>query len=174
MAFKVYLSQVKDVNAFKADVTGFIDQMHKFAYTKGVPRPTAHSLVEACVERRVRKNAADTYVANYEIVDDTKKESDIPLPQRKELCLHRLRMAEFNAREKVLPQLKIRLMNLIWGESLAKAECDRLGSDLDNIVDHERVKAAFDKINKLGAVTEAGIHDLTEETVDSWHPPSFD
>lgn len=89
MPYTVYLSQVKDAEAYDAAVKEYIKLMiaHQLDKT-GKPRPTAHPFIEFSVKRVMQgSKRPDTFIPDYVIEDDTQHDevpqtpSNEPPPQ---------------------------------------------------------------------------------------------
>jgi len=173
MTFKVLLSQLSDRTAFEDAVRRHIQALHEFNLTKGKPRPTAHQLVESSIQRVQTPGKPDTYVPDYEIVDDIVTNS-VPLEDKKFLLICKLREVENAAINKIVPQRKMRLRAVMYNEAMSTPEDQRTAEQNDYIAQVISDDAKIKGFAKIAAMAEAAIDDLTEDTVDSWQPPTFE
>ena len=77
MPVVVYLSQIKDADAFDAAVKEYVARLIAHQMDKrGSPRPTAPAIIEQSVKRVIQGNKRpDTFIPDYVIEDDTQHET---------------------------------------------------------------------------------------------------
>lgn len=162
---------------FEAAVASHVERLKKFSTEVGTPRPVAHPLVEASVQRISYPKAdkrPDDFVADYVIVDDTPPAPPpLNLDDRKAILLASLRRAEQAAAEKAFPLLRRRLFNLKAAGALNKPEAERNEADKAIIIEFNYTQERFKAIELQAAEAEAALEDVTEDTIDSWQVPDF-
>lgn len=166
---EVRRSQLGDPKVFEEAVVAHVEALRAFVHTIGIPRPTAHPLVDAAVTRHTVSGAPDEFEANYYIVDDV----TLSLDDKKHVLLDRLALAENIAKFKILPQRKMRLATLRFNLAASKIEELRTARDNEHIASYTRIQNAWRDIELIGAHAESDIDDLTEDNVDSWLLPTF-
>jgi hypothetical protein len=170
MTFHIYQSQLTDKAEFETAVQRYIVALHAYLHTVGKPRPTAHHLIENSVKRVQSNGQPDIYVPDYEIIDDVTRD----LQQKKADLANQVMMAEAAAREKVVPQGKMRLLSLKYQEASSKSLSNRTPEDQVRITQSETIRKSFERIDLLAAKALHDIEDLTEENIDQWKMPSIE
>jgi hypothetical protein len=172
------INQVGDSAAFEAAVNDHIARMTEFAKTRGKPRPMAHPLVEMAVKRithPIISKRPDHYVADYTIVDDmTPPTPVLDLNDKKNHLVAKVRAAEYKASTVIFPELKRRLWSIQYSAAAAIPEDQRTEKDKKLIAHFDEMSKKLAAFNLKAATAEAEIHDLTEENVDSWQPPTIE
>ena len=174
MTFKVFLSQLSSREEFEHAVQTHMRNLVEFNKKVNVPRPTAHPLIENSIKRVQTSGHPDSYVADYEIVDDRPPEAPKPsLEDRKNILVAKLRETEIQARNKAFPNRRLRLLNSHVNTAMRIKEEDRTEEHKNTLLFHEQVVKEYNRIDFIGATAESDIEDLTEETIDSWQLPTF-
>lgn len=176
MPYEVLLSQVHDAKAFDKAVREHVAALHAFAKQVGTPRPTAHPLVEASIKRTQQKGAPDVYKADYVVKDDVPVPEVIPEPtlEIKKSMLHEvLNRAENEAKYKILPQRRMRLLSLKMSIAMSVPEDQRSAEQREDVASYLLVQKAWQAIDLIGAQAESDLDDLTQATIDKWQPPKF-
>ena len=172
---QVYKSQLQDVEAFKKAVAKHIADMTAHTKTKGVPAPQApHSLIENSVKRVAVKGRPDSFVPDYEIIDDSPPETKLSLEDRKMLLVGRLRTAELAALNKLIPERKRRLFSFQVNAARLKPEDQRTEDDKALLAKQDEIEAMYKQFQYKSAEAEAAIEDLTEATIDKWQLPQLE
>lgn len=177
MPFEVKLSQIQDRAQYEQAVAEHAERLTAFTREVGKPRPVAHPLVEAAIKRVTYPKAdkrPDDYVADYTIVDDTPPPPPpVSLEDRKRMLVAAVHANEAKAKEAIMPQRKLRLLNIKYSQAMATPEQLRTADDEASISGlHDLIKK-FQAIELLAAEAESDIEDLTDDTVNSWQPPTF-
>lgn len=176
MTLKVALSQVKALPFdFETEVKTYIAALVAHQSTIGEPAPSApHSLVEHAVKRvqyGVDDGKPDTFVADYEIEDDTPPPPT--LDERKVRLAAEASTAAEGAVSQFYPPLRRRLVNMEANAARAVEEKKRTEDQKAAVVRVDSINEKYAAIQWKLARAEAEIHDLTEETIDSWKVPDF-
>lgn len=171
---QVYKSQLQDVTAFKKAVEKHIADLTAHTKTKGVPAPQTHALVEHSVKRVAVKGRPDSFVPDYEIIDDSPPETKLSLDDRKTLLVGKLRNAELDAVNALIPERKRRLFSLQVREIQLKPEDQRTEDDKALLAKHDEIDAKYKQFQYKSAEAEAAIEDLTEATIDKWQLPQLE
>lgn len=178
MPLEIKLSQLQDRAQFEQAVAEHIERLVAFNREIGKPRPVAHPLIEAAVKRVSHPKAAklpDDFMADYVIVDDTPPPPPpLNLEDRKRALVAQLRAAEAAAKEAVLPQRKLRLLNLNYQQAMATLTKDVINSEAEQVVKgfHATLER-FQAVELHAAKIESDIEDLTDDTIDSFQVPNF-
>jgi hypothetical protein len=177
MPFEIKLSQLQDRAQFEQAVAEHIQRLTDFSKEVGKPRPVAHPLIEAAVARISYPKAdkkPDAYEASYIIVDDTPPPPPpLNLEDRKHALVASVRAAEAAAKEVVMPQRKLRLHNIRYGQAMSLSQ--EMQSDDDKLAINTLldIVSKFTAIELKAAQAESDIEDLTDDTVDSFQVPDF-
>ena len=185
MPTEIKLSQLQDRAQFEQAVAEHVAHLTAFSGVVGMPRPVAHPLVEAAVSRVSYPKAdkkPDSFVADYVIINDTPPPPPpLSLEDRKYQMAASLRAAEAAAKEVVMPQRKLRLLNM--KVSFANAKFKLIDGKLDDsaLTDEERnmissykdIQAKYAAIELASAQAESDIEDLTDDTINTWQPPTL-
>lgn len=171
---KIHLSHIKDREGFENAVKKHIARLKAANFEHNKPRPTADPLVEQSIKRVPGgKDKPDDYQADYEIVDDINTVPERSLDEKKRLWHDALIHAEVAAKNAVIPQRKVRLVNLAFSAALNVAEDVRSDADKKTIADHQEMVKKMQDIELIAATAESEIEDLTDATVDNWKLPNF-
>lgn len=138
---------------------------HRFI---GDAAPTAVALVEQAVRRVPREGAADDFVADYVIVDDTPPVPEVSDAERRQALVATVRQAEREASDAVIGPGKLRLLNLETSLVYGKPEDRRTPADDATLASYHAVRARLSAIEHHGATLEAQIDDLVPEQFDTW------
>lgn len=157
--------------AFEQAITTHILALRAFAHEIGKPRPVSHPAVEACIKREQEEGKPDTYVPNYNIIDDSPPP---PTLEEKKGVAHRaIQAAEQAAKNNILPNAKVRLANIKYSIAYGKPEDQRSAEEKEDIASLLLVHKAWQQIDLQSAQAESDLDDLDEAGVDSWKPPTF-
>jgi hypothetical protein len=173
MTFQVRLSQIGDPIAFDKAVKEHVARLVEFNRTVGKPRPTTHPLVEAAIKRIQRKNQADQYQPDYEIVNDIPADHVHSLEEKKQKLMAAITHAENEAKFRIIPQRKIRLFSLQFNAAMSTPEADRTPEQLKTIADYKEANVYWQKIELEAATAMWDLEEQTEDTIDNWHVPSL-
>lgn len=175
MTFKILKSSLTAQGAteevFSAAVTAYISAMAVFSQTSDTPRPVAHALVESAAKRIQEIGQPDTYVADYEVIND-----DPPPPtvaEKRTKLIQQSRTAEMEVGLRILPEGKRRLLNLEQARISVIKEDERIPEDKALF---ERIQATNKRLNDLyrhGAEVEAEIESLPEDQLDTFVLPAI-
>lgn len=201
MTLKIPLSHIKQLPFdFDAAVETYIKARKDHLSTTGQPAPMSpHALVEAAVRRvpgSIEEKRPDDFVADYEAIDDTPPEPAKPtLDQRKMVMAAQLGIAANEAIAKIIPPLKHRLWDRdharvlgdmgkvkineneamdAWRARAIETIRRNAPADHASFVAHEDRKKKIEAIIHQVAMAESAIHDLSEEQLANWQPPSLD
>jgi hypothetical protein len=171
MTLQIPLSQIVDVNTFKARVATFREARLAHHQTLGEPAPIEHPLIEACVRRIPRGKEADDWVLDYEIVDDPK--TVLTLRQQKDALIAEVIKTEAELMNVSLPPGKRRF------HEITAYEISRKPLEDHDVVDRQFLAARNIRLDREAAIQRHAAHlmnqieDLTEETIESWQPAPF-
>jgi len=143
---------------------------HRFT---GDAAPTAPALIENAVRRVHRDGEADDFVSDFEIVDDTPPEPVVTDADRKAALVAKVRMAEREACDAVIPPGKLRLLNLEAGLVFSKPDDQRSAAENATLASYRAVQDRIAAINLHGARLEAELDDLTPEQYGTWTQAPF-
>lgn len=175
MTVEIKLSEIGGQEIIFADlVEKHIAKLHAFAKSIGQPRPTASPMIEMAVARVQEKGKPDTYVPNYTIIDDTPAPPPpLNLDDRKNQVHQKLIIAEHEAKDKVMPPRKKRLLSMMYEQAIAKLEQDRTVEEQSNLDTFLDINKKWVDIGLIAAKAEAAIDDLTDDTINDWQLPDF-
>lgn len=204
---------------FDAKVAEFIAAKKAHALTVGEAAPSApHHWIEQAVRRVSVDGAADDFVADYELIDDTPPPPT--LEQKKHQLVISVAQASAEAVNALIPRLKGRLWSMehhrisvlinaaavplplpvekpgivamaASAVGLTKKAAPKLEtgeeararaietvrasspSDIEFFLAHGKRLEKVAAIHLHAATLESEIHDLTDETVDTWRPAPF-
>jgi hypothetical protein len=175
MTAQIPLSQFGDAEAFRKRVEAFRQAKLDHHKTVGEPAPQEHHLVEAIVRRvnpspsRGGEEQADDYVIDdYEIVDDRPS-----LRSRKDALIHQVAEQERALMMASMPPGKRRLAGLRAQEIQQKPEAERSEVERQFVAETQARLERESAIGRHAAELQAAIEDLTEHTIDAWHPAPF-
>lgn len=180
MTYKIKQSDINRVGIdYSAAVIAFAEELKAYAQhmelvEKGkaqfYPPPEAPIEISAAIHR------PDLSI-DYEIIDDVTP----TLEEKKRNLVEQLEIAKVAAMNKVMPQGKRRLANIIHLETLQqisdrstgllKAKPTKTESKVLN--DMKELNTKSIEIEKCAAIMHAEIEDLTEENIDHWMPKKF-
>jgi hypothetical protein len=157
---------------YAAAVEAFRQAKLDHRFTEGEPAPAAIAIVEAAVKRVPQENGPDDFVADYEIVDDLPPPPT--LQERKRELTNQVHLQEMEAYIAVIPRGKRRLLEIQHREITGKPPEQRTAEDVAFLEDYDAKQSRIQAITKAGAILEAQIEDLTEETIAGWRMPELD
>lgn len=177
MPLEIKLSQLQDRAQFEQAVAEHIERLVAFSREVGKPRPVAHPLVEGAVKRVSHPKAdkrPDDFMADYVIVDDTPPPPPpLNLEDRKRTLVASVYASEAKAKEAIMPQRKLRLLNIRYSQAMTLGEEMQTAEDKAAITVLLDIHQKFQEIELIAAQAESDIEDLTDDTIDSFQAPNF-
>jgi len=183
---QIALSQLRangfaDAAAFDKAVADYVDLRVKHSQSVGEPRPVAHPMVEAAVQRYLPpddlmpgEEAAERFAPEYEIIDDTPPPPPPPsLDDRKREMASAVAMAAIRAGDAAWPQLTRRMMTAKAMAAYLVPQANRSTEQTADVVALETAQSKLSEIDLHLAGLEMQIHGLTEEIIDGWKPADF-
>jgi hypothetical protein len=176
MPLQLALSHVKALPFdFAAEVEKFRRAKLDHLSTVGEPAPSApHHWVEDAVRRvpgSIDPPRVDDFVADFEIVDDTPPAPT--LDQRKQALAHQAAQAFHEAQAKIVPPLKARLVAIEVQRAMMVEEAKRSPAQAATLKAADDRNARLEMIHFHLATLESEIHDLTEDSIETWRPKAF-
>lgn len=175
MTFQIPLSHVENRELFEKTVADHVEKLNAFTKEVGKPRPVAHPMIEAAITRLQLEGQPDEHVPDYEFIDDTPPPPPpLTLEEKKEQVALKLREFEEAAKERLLPRRQMRLKQVLYQMACTTPEDKRNPEQIEAIVAQQSFTKAWLAIELIAARAEAAIDSLTEDTIDSWQPPTFE
>lgn len=164
--FEILLSQAKaTVGDFDAAVSDYIKALEAHRHTEGEPAPAAaHPFVERAVSRVQKPGAADSFVANYRIIDDTPS-----LDDRKIDLANRVTAQANAAIDAIDPPLKRALRNHHFADAAAVEVPDDRAKEV--IAEYQARAAKVQAVYRQLAQAHSDIHDLTADALAGYVSP---
>lgn len=164
---KVKLSDIEALGFdFAAAIKEHIKALQAHQMEVDTAAPTAHPLVERAIFRARAPGQPDTFVPNYEVIDDTPPKPT--LEERKDQLERSVHDGSHAAIRNLMPARKYLLLNVVAQQAYGVEPAARTPQQKIAIVAKEQYDAAVAAVHRHVAGQLFDIEDLTEETVDGW------
>lgn len=189
MSIEIPLSQVigsgfADQSAFDRAVEDYVGARTAHSRTIGEPRPVAHPLVEAVVQRYLPppdlmpdEDPVERFASAYTVVDDTPPPAPEPVPptlaERKQALAMAVAVKAEAASESIWPALTRRLVTAKSMAAWKVPEDARTPEQVEAIVEFQGLQQKMAALDLRHGELEHEIHGLTEETIGAWQVPDF-
>jgi hypothetical protein len=171
MTFKIAKSVIDGMGIdYPAEVEAFRQAKLAHRFTGDVA-PSAPAIIEHAVRRVPVEGAADDFVTDYEVVDDTPPPPT--LQERKAALVSTIRSMEAAASAEIVTPARERLMGLDLNEVYVKPDADRNDADRALVAKMTDVAARKATINRHAVLLEIEVEDLNEADIDGWVPAAF-
>ena len=173
MTFQVRKSHIGDDTAvaqFHERVVALRHARLAHMKTTGVPAPSEHPLIEACIQRVIRGDEPDDHVADYEVIDDIPKKS---LRDKKDDLIRQIGMQEQKLLIDSMPPGKRAADHHRYLDLFKKTVDEMTPDDVSYLVARKERVQREEIIQRYAARLAADVEDLTEDTIGKWQPEPF-
>ena len=171
IAMSGVLAEFGDADKFAAAVAEYATALKTHLQTEGEPAPRGHQLVEIAVSRYRQKSGPDTFVPDYEIIDDRPPPPPPPTDREKrDRLVQRIRLMEHERVMAIMPEGKRRKLHLDAIAANREWALKRTAEQKAALVQAAEVHKQTEAVQRIGARLLAELDDVPDAELDKWEP----